>query len=127
MRRFESVIYFPMPGEKERQALWKISFPKIKPEEEKILLTFGKLHELSGGNITSAAHFASMLAYTRLKKMREKLNSVKSLTIEEKMEIEKEISSPKIKTDEILEAIKREYAKEKKSFPRDDSRYAKAI
>jgi SpoVK/Ycf46/Vps4 family AAA+-type ATPase len=127
MRRFESVIYFPMPGEKERQELWKISFPKIKPEDEQALSTFGKRYELSGGNITRAAHFAAMNAYTRLKKMRDTLKSEKSLTIKEKMEIEKQIASPKIKTDEILEAIKREYDKEKKSFPRGDSRYAKAI
>ncbi len=41
--------------------------------------------------------------------------------------MEKEISRPTIKSDEILEAIKREYSKENKPFPEDVAPYAKAI
>ncbi len=127
MRRFNSVIYFPHPQEKERYKLWTNSFPKIKPENEEVLNDYGKKYELSGGNITNAAHFAAILAYTRIKKLQEKLKSNSSMSKTERMQMEKEISRPTIKSDEILEAIKREYSKEKKPFPEDVAPYAKAI
>lgn len=127
MRRFNSVIYFPLPKEKERQTLWNISFPKIKPEDDEALLHFGKKYELSGGNITNAAHFASMLAYTRIKALREKLNLNKPFNKKEKIQIEEEIAAPVIKTHEIFEAITREFAKEKKSMPRDGLKHIRAI
>jgi hypothetical protein len=62
-RRFESIIYFPMPRAEERQRLWRQSFsPKATLEES---VDFDKLaaqHELCGGAIMNVVRYASLQA-----------------------------------------------------------------
>ncbi|MBD2700766.1 ATP-binding protein [Spirosoma sp. BT702] len=63
LRRFQSVIYFPMPGTAERSKLWQNAFPvqvaledSIQPE--RIAATY----ELSGSSITNVAHYCCLQA-----------------------------------------------------------------
>jgi DNA polymerase III delta prime subunit len=65
-RRFESVIYFPLPGARERLLLWRKGFsPKAKMENAVNLDEIAKEHELSGGNIMNVIRFASLQAIAR--------------------------------------------------------------
>lgn len=86
-RRFQSVIYFPMPGREERLKLWKNAFPdsaRLDPE-----IDFGEIaaeYELSGGAIMNAVRYACLMTLHR-----------------ERNQIGRE---------EILEGIRKEYDKE---------------
>lgn len=65
-RRFESIIYFPMPGPKERHRLWKQGFsPKSTLAPELNLQQIAKNYELSGGAIMNVVRFASLKALDR--------------------------------------------------------------
>jgi hypothetical protein len=65
-RRFESIIYFPLPGSRERLLLWQKGFsPKAKMEETVDLDEIAKNHELSGGNIMNVIRFVSLQAIAR--------------------------------------------------------------
>lgn len=86
-RRFESVIYFPLPGPKERELLWKKGFsPKAELSEEVDLKKLAREYEISGGTIMNIIRFASLQAL-------EKGNNNISLS-------------------SILQGIKREFIKE---------------
>lgn len=51
-RRFQSIIYFPMPNAEKRLQLWKQSFPEaVKLNEEVNLPSIAERYELSGANI----------------------------------------------------------------------------
>ncbi len=63
LRRFQSVIHFPMPGPKERFLLWQKAFVAVpNPPETKLLQAFARKFELTGSNIVNAAHFACLRA-----------------------------------------------------------------
>lgn len=63
IRRFESVIYFPMPAPKERLQLWKKGFsPKAILGDDIQLEQIANAHELSGGSIMNVIRFASLQA-----------------------------------------------------------------
>lgn len=65
-RRFESIIYFPFPGARERLLLWQKGFSsKAKMEETIDLGEIAKAHELSGGNIMNVIRFVSLRAIAR--------------------------------------------------------------
>ncbi|MGC2237444.1 MAG: ATP-binding protein [Pyrinomonadaceae bacterium] len=65
-RRFESIIYFPLPGARERLLLWQKGFSsKAKMEETVDLNEIAKNHELSGGNIMNVIRFVSLQAIAR--------------------------------------------------------------
>jgi hypothetical protein len=60
-RRFESIIYFPMPGPEERLRLWRQGFsPRACLEETLDLAEIAREHALSGGAIMNAIRFASL-------------------------------------------------------------------
>ena len=62
-RRFESIIYFPMPRAEERQRLWKQSFsPRAKLEQSLDLDRIAAQHELCGGAIMNVVRYASLQA-----------------------------------------------------------------
>jgi hypothetical protein len=65
-RRFQSVIYFPMPQTQERLRLWQNGFSKSSALEEKVSLTeiAGK-YELSGGAIMNIIRYCSLMALRR--------------------------------------------------------------
>lgn len=52
-RRFQSIIYFPMPDEELRAALWRGMLPKEWLEDAEELIAMAAGTELSGGSITN--------------------------------------------------------------------------
>ncbi len=66
MRRFGSVIHFPMPGPEERVLLWKKGFSdKAQLSADVDLSRLAKNYELSGGTILNVIGFASLQALKR--------------------------------------------------------------
>lgn len=66
LRRFQSVIHFPMPKPSERLKLWKNSFsPKSVLEEKVNLEKLAEQHELSGGTIMNIVRYASLRSLSR--------------------------------------------------------------
>ncbi len=66
LRRFQSVIHFPMPKPSERLRIWGNAFSKRSVLDSKVEL--GKLaehHEISGGTIMNAVRFASLRSLSR--------------------------------------------------------------
>jgi hypothetical protein len=91
IRRFNSIIYFPMPDHEERYRLWKNTIPaKAGLGEDVDLLAIARRYELSGSAIVSVIHYASLQTI------------YKECTI--------------ITKADIIEGIKREYEKEEKVF-----------
>ncbi len=89
-RRFESIIYFPMPSPEERLRLWRQGFsPQAHLEDSLDLEKIAQEHTLSGGSIMNVIRYASLQAL--------------------------EGGSTLIARDDIIQGIRREYAKEGKS------------
>jgi AAA+ superfamily predicted ATPase len=89
-RRFESVIYFPMPRPEERLLLWQQGFStRTRLEESLDLEKIAREHTLSGGSIMNVIRYAS-------------LEALKG-------------GSTVIAGEDLLQGIRREYAKEGKS------------
>ena len=87
IRRFQSIIHFPMPGTNDRFRLWKNSFSeKTELEEKANLHEIASRYELSGGSIINVVRYATLTALTR--------------------------DSRKILLADIIDGIKREYIKE---------------
>ena len=62
-RRFESVIYFPMPRQEERLRLWRQGFPsKARFEQAVDLDKIAAQYELCGGAIMNVVRYASLQA-----------------------------------------------------------------
>lgn len=64
-RRFDSIIYFPLPGPEQRFQLWKNNLPakeerKLEPDIN--LHEIAEKYELSGGAILNAVRYASLRA-----------------------------------------------------------------
>jgi AAA+ superfamily predicted ATPase len=89
-RRFESVIYFPMPRPEARLFLWRQGFsPKARIEVPLDLERIAEEHVLSGGSIMNVIRYASLQALDR--------------------------NSDVIALDDVMQGIRREYAKEGKA------------
>lgn len=66
LRRFQSVIYFPMPKPEERLRIWKSAFsPKAVLEEKIQLGRVAEKYDLSGGTIMNVVRYSSMKALSR--------------------------------------------------------------
>lgn len=62
-RRFESVIYFPMPRPEERLRLWRQGFPpKAQLEKSLDLDKIAAQYEMCGGSIMNVVRYASLQA-----------------------------------------------------------------
>jgi AAA+ superfamily predicted ATPase len=62
-RRFESIIYFPMPRPEERLRLWQQGFsPKAELEQALDLAGVARDYVLSGGSIMNVIRYASLQA-----------------------------------------------------------------
>jgi hypothetical protein len=91
LRRFHSIIQFPMPNAQERLKLWKQSMPvSIKLSERLQLPLIAESHEISGAAIINIVQFASLKALSREDKT--------------------------LYHDDLLNGIKRELRKEEKSM-----------
>lgn len=73
-RRFQSIIYFPMPDEELRAALWRSMLPKdwLGDDAEELIATAAQT-ELSGGSI---ANVVRRCAVTLIKAQKQMLNPV---------------------------------------------------
>ena len=86
-RRFEQVIYFPMPGVSERHAIWhKAMPPKVGLEPKVDLRRLASDYKVSGGTIINVVRYACLQAITRGEKT--------------------------LRQADLVEGIRREYAKE---------------
>jgi ATP-dependent 26S proteasome regulatory subunit len=62
-RRFQSMIHFPMPKEKERKRLWERAFSEKTQLEGKIKVEeIASRFELSGGSIMNVVRYATLMA-----------------------------------------------------------------
>jgi hypothetical protein len=62
-RRFESIIYFPMPRPEERVRLWRQGFsPKARFEESVDFDAIAAQYEMCGGSIMNVVRYASLQA-----------------------------------------------------------------
>jgi AAA+ superfamily predicted ATPase len=88
-RRFESIIYFPIPRPEERLRLWQQGFSKQSQLEKALdLEKIAHEHVLAGGSIMNVIRYASL----------EALKNERTI----------------IASDDVLQGIRREYAKEGK-------------
>ena len=62
LRRFQSIIYFPVPDELERLKLWEKGFSKKADLEDVDLESLASRYELSGANIINVIRIASLMA-----------------------------------------------------------------
>lgn len=60
IRRFQSVVYFPLPGPEERFSIWRKAFPQGKElaiPDEKDLMAIAKKYEITGAGIVNVVQF----------------------------------------------------------------------
>ncbi|MEA3354650.1 MAG: ATP-binding protein [Campylobacterota bacterium] len=88
LRRFQSIIYFPLPDEHERLRLWKKGFSKKADLGSVDLESISNRFELTGANIMNVIRTVSLMAISR--------------------------SSTKIEEEDIITGIRREKYKEGK-------------
>ena len=90
-RRFQSIIYFPLPQAAERLALWRQSFPsQISFSDDIDWIQIARQYELTGSNIINIVQYCCI-----------------ELLASGETELHRAL---------LLEGIRREYAKEEKSF-----------
>ncbi len=69
-RRFQSLIYFPIPQEEERATLWQQSFSQASTLEDRVdIKSLARKHELTGGMILNVVHYSSLMALKRNEKI----------------------------------------------------------
>ena len=61
-RRFDVVLHFPRPSERERRRLWRIAFPRESPLAEEIDLDAMARLDMTGAGIVAAARTAALMA-----------------------------------------------------------------
>lgn len=66
IRRFNAMIYFALPGPKERLALWEKSFPRMVSLDPDVdLRALANQHELTGAHIVNIVQHACLCALSR--------------------------------------------------------------
>ncbi|WP_299002139.1 ATP-binding protein [uncultured Shewanella sp.] len=92
IRRFQSIVYFPVPDAKHRTRLWRSLFgPDWHFESNIHFNELGQRFDLAGGAMNNVIRYASLMAMQR--------------------------SSEEILYDDLIEGIRREYAKQHRSLP----------
>jgi SpoVK/Ycf46/Vps4 family AAA+-type ATPase len=65
-RRFQSIIYFPMPAEEQRYKIWENAFPAKAIREPGLdMKQIASKYELTGGTIMNVIRYSSLLALSR--------------------------------------------------------------
>lgn len=64
-RRFQSMVYFPLPGPDERSRLWRNAFTRIKLEPGVDLDALAREYEISGGAIINVLRYAALMTLRR--------------------------------------------------------------
>jgi hypothetical protein len=91
LRRFHSIIHFPIPNEEERLKLWKKSMPSmLKPEKDMDLEKISAEFEITGAGIINVMRYATLKAVSSNDKF--------------------------LRQQDIVEGIRREFKKEEKAF-----------
>jgi DNA polymerase III delta prime subunit len=91
LRRFQSVIYFPVPDTSERKRLWEQSFSKESSLAEDVDLNqLASKYKLTGGSIVNVVRFASLMTIAK--------------------------QSTEIQKQDIIKGIRREFQKEGKTI-----------
>ncbi|MEP7229793.1 MAG: ATP-binding protein [Ginsengibacter sp.] len=109
IRRFNSILKFPVPNADERKCIWMKLFPKevvfVGKSTEDILdiPELVKNYELTGGNINNVVHYACLIAYEK------RSNNPYNGDCEGP-------SSLVVYLDDVLNGIKKELIKEGKPF-----------
>ncbi len=90
LRRFHSIVHFPMPNSQERLTLWKQSLPtSLKLSNRLNLSQLADAHEISGASILNIVQYASLKALSRedqILQQEDLLNGIKrELRKEEKL------------------------------------------
>jgi len=66
LRRFHSVVHFPMPNAQERFDLWKKTLPASLAIDKSVdLADLADQYELSGASILNAIHYAALQSFSR--------------------------------------------------------------
>ncbi len=86
MRRFQSIVYFPLPNAGERLQIWKKAFPEKARLDQVNFEQLAKKYELSGSGIFSVVQFACISTLAQ--------------------------NSEEISAEIIIKGIQREYVKE---------------
>ncbi len=89
-RRFQSMIFFPMPKPEQRLKLWKRAFADFELDKDVDLWKIAKTHELAGGAVINVLRYCAIMAVVRGEK--------------------------KIFEDDIQEGIRKEFKKEGKTL-----------
>jgi AAA+ superfamily predicted ATPase len=91
LRRFHSLIHFPMPNSSERLLLWQRSMPASLQRDADIKLEeLAKQFEISGASILNAVQYATLQTYAR--------------------------NNGIITQQDLIDGVRKEYQKEDKSF-----------
>ena len=91
LRRFHSLIHFPMPNSSERLLLWQRSMPASLQRDADIKLEeLAKQFEISGASILNAVQYATLQTYAR--------------------------NNGVIGQQDLIDGVRKEYLKEDKSF-----------
>ena len=65
-RRFQSIVYFPMPGVKERLSIWQKAFPEnVRYADDVNLAMLAQKYEVSGAAITNIVQYACLRTLAR--------------------------------------------------------------
>ena len=66
LRRFQSIVHFPMPKQAERKRIWTEAFPrKARLEESVDLARIASKYDVTGGMIMNVVQYASLMALSR--------------------------------------------------------------
>jgi hypothetical protein len=140
IRRFNSILKFPLPSPDERVRIWRNAFPQervflknpviskqagglvVEGKETVDIPEIVKKYELSGGSIMNVVHYASLKALERRKGEKRAMKETVSIPAEQNMSLplekETEQENPKlaIYLSDVLDGIRRELIKEGKPF-----------
>jgi SpoVK/Ycf46/Vps4 family AAA+-type ATPase len=65
-RRFQSMIYFAMPGPEQRLRIWQQSFPRHTTLEDQLNLeAIAEKYEMTGGTIINVVRYSCLMALKR--------------------------------------------------------------
>ncbi len=66
LRRFQSIVHFPVPKQTERKRIWTEAFPrKARLEESVDLARIAEKYDVTGGMIMNVVQYASLMALSR--------------------------------------------------------------
>lgn len=91
LRRFHSLVHFPMPNPSERLVLWRKSMPSSLQMDPSVQLSdLARLYEMSGASILNAVQFGVLQVYAR--------------------------RGDRLTHEDLLSGVRKEYLKEEKSI-----------